>query len=873
MELLRCRLAATAASGPAIGTTVSCLPMAAGDVLDRGDPGTSLQLVMATYKVTVATGDMVEAGTNNSISITLVGSYGESRQTTISFLFLPGKVGMGIGTKGTRGAPSLLVYLVAPQAICPFPQKPFPPLQEKSLSVHCGQDLGPIVLIRLHKWRLFLEDAWFCKDVRVTAPNGTLYRFPCYQWLEGVTTVEVREGSGKKLVDDKLQILKEHRHRELAARQEAYRWKNFAQGWPRCLNVDSIFELDSNIQFSRIRANNFTGFLIFQGASHFLSGFLLRRSSWNSLDEMRTIFSRTQGRDIVTIALVPEYVAKHWQEDDFFGSQFLNGNNPIIIHRCTTLPLKFPVTPEMVAGSLGGGTDLGKELQEGRIFIVDYKVLEDIPTDTIYGRQQYIAAPLCLLHQGTDGLLRPIAIQVGVSHSKSCYEEGGNGSIPPCDLPQLSQTPGPHSPIFLPSDDEWDWLLAKTWVRNADFYSHQLLTHLLRTHLFGEVFAIATLRHLPTCHPLFKLLMPHFHFTLHINTLARTVLINQGGLIDKTLENMVWSLAPSALPNHGWPFSQGSGVTYEGLLLVVERGLEQVTYTSLCLPDDIRHRGMSHVPNYHYRDDGMSLWEAIESFVTGIVTFYYDGDAAVSGDTELQAWVMDIFTNGFLGRTSSGIPSSLQTVVELIKFLTMVMFTCSAQHAAVNNGQYDLGAFVPNAPSSMRHPPPSKKGRAFLQHFLDTIPEVATTANILVALILLSSQLKDRVSLAPQSPCAPSNSSVGLGNCKRCPQGWMSPPLVSPSLGDTHHCSTPTRVPENPQIAPRGSRVPDAVSLQRLLGQYPEEWFTEAEPRRLIRAFQGRLEEIRDRIEERNHLAELRYNYLNPLETENSISI
>ncbi|NWR40128.1 LOXE3 isomerase, partial [Tachuris rubrigastra] len=345
---------------------------------------------------------------------------------------------------------------------------------------------------------------------------------------------------------------------------------------------------------------------------------------------------------------------------------------------------------------------------------------------------------------------------------------------------QLSQTPGPSSPIFLPSDDEWDWLLAKTWVRNADFYSHQLLTHLLRTHLFGEVFAVATLRHLPTCHPLFKLLMPHFRYTLHINTLARSVLINPGGLIDK-----------------------GSGATYEGLKLVVQRGLEQVTYTSLCLPDDIRHRGMSHIPNYHYRDDGMSLWKAIESFVTGIVTFYYGGDAAVSADTELQAWVMDIFTNGFLGRTSSGVPSSLQTVAELIKFLSMVMFTCSAQHAAVNNGQYDFGAFVPNAPSSMRHPPPREKGRAFLQHFLDTVPEVATTANILVTLILLSSQLKDR----------------------------------------------------------------------RLLGQYPEERFTEAEPRRLIRAFQKQLEEIRDRIEERNYLAELRYNYLNPLETENSISI
>ncbi|NXF59383.1 LOXE3 isomerase, partial [Ciccaba nigrolineata] len=280
------------------------------------------------------------------------------------------------------------------------------------------------------------------------------------------------------------------------------------------------------------------------------------------------------------------------------------------------------------------------------------------------------------------------------------------------------------------------------------------------------------------CH--LQLLVPHFHFTLHINTLARTVLINPGGVIDKA-----------------------SGVTYEGMLLIVRRGLESVTYTSLCLPDDIRHRGLSHLPNYHYRDDGLKLWEAIASFVGGIVDFYYGEDAVVSGDAELQAWVMDIFTNGFLGRTSSGIPSSLQTVAELSKFLTMVMFTCSTQHAAVNNGQYDLGAYMPNAPSSMRHPPPREKGKAFLQHFLDTVPEVDTTANILVALILLSSRLKD----------------------------------------------------------------------VRLLGQYPEERFTEVEPRRLIRAFQGRLEEIRDHIEERNQWAELRYNYMNPLETENSISI
>ncbi|KAM6225670.1 polyunsaturated fatty acid lipoxygenase ALOX15B-like [Spheniscus humboldti] len=691
-------------------------------------PGAIAWLTMPVYKVTVAMGDILKGGTNKSISITLVGSRGERCRTTINYWFLP----------GTGSCPPTLSRFL------PTPH------QEKDMTMRCEQDLGRIVLIRLHKWRLFLEDAWVCRDIRVMGPDGTLYRFPCYQWLEGVTTAEVQEGSGKKLVDDELEILKQHWQHELKAQQEAYQWKSFIEVWPRCLNVGSILELDSNVQFSCVRATNFTGVLIFQGAFHLLAGFLLRPTFWKSLDEMRSIFSWTRGREI----------------DDFFSYQFFNGNNPIIIQHCVVLPAKFPVTPEMVAGSLGGGTNLGKEMQEGQIFIVDY--------------------------EGADGLLRPITVQVGTSHPKpvdnpTVVVERRWSHHVVC-VPVLSQTLGPTSPIFLQSDAEWDWLLAKTW-RNADFYSHQVLTHPLRTHLFGEVFAITTLRQLPTCHPLFKLLVPHFHFTLCINTLAQSVLINPGGVIDK-----------------------GSGVTCKGMLLIVQQGLEKATYTSLCLPDDIWHRGVVHLPSHRYRDDAMSLWEAIERwhkglggscFISGIVAFYYGEDVAVSRDAELQAWVVDIFTNGFLGRTSSGIPSSLRTVAELSKFLTMVVFTCSVQHAAINNGQYDLGAFLPNAPSSMCHPLPAEKGKAFLQHFLNPVPEVDTTANILVALFLLSLRLS----------------------------GVVNAP-----------------------------------------GTYLEERFMEVEPHWLIRAFQGQLEEIRDRIEERNHWAKLRYNYMNLLETENSIS-
>uniref|UniRef100_A0A8C0GU15 Arachidonate lipoxygenase 3 n=1 Tax=Chelonoidis abingdonii TaxID=106734 RepID=A0A8C0GU15_CHEAB len=422
-----------------------------------------------------------------------------------------GAVGMGV--RGACSACATLSFLIVQEPrLCARSSNPTPVLclsQVREYKVPSKRALGPILLIRLHKepYSFFPENMWYCNTVRVTSPEGNTYCFPCYRWIQGYRTVELAEST------------------------EGCEAQGAACG-------------------SRHRAHAVGGSCSLSPAlcAHRLleckvKGFLDRPYSWEKLSDIPKLFWFYGNR-------VSEYVTKHWQEDAFFGYQYLNGFNPVLIRKCTALPENFPVTQEMVAGS---------------IYIADYKLLEDIPTTKVNGHQQYIAAPLCLLHQKPSGEVVPLAIQ-------------------------LSQHPGPDSPIFLPSDSEWLWTLAKTWVRNSEFHLHEVTSHLLRAHLLAEVFAVATQRQLPMCHPLYKLLIPHVRFSIHIDVLARTFLISPGGVFDRAI-----------------------ATGRRGLAVLLRKALENLTYRTLCLPDDIQERGVASLRNYYYRDDGLKIWAAIES--------------------------------------------------------------------------------------------------------------------------------------------------------------------------------------------------------------------------------------------------------------------
>ncbi|KAL3999916.1 metalloproteinase inhibitor 2 [Sarotherodon galilaeus] len=376
-----------------------------------------------------------------------------------------------------------------------------------------------------------------------------------------------------------------------------------------------------------------------------------------------------------------------------FGYQFLNGVNPMLIRCCKALPKNFPVTGDMV--SLHGGGSLADEMMKGNIFLCDYKLLDGVQPNTINRKKQYLMAPLILLQKTPDNKLMPIAIQ-------------------------LKQKPAKDNPIFLPTDSEYDWLLAKIFVRSADFNFYEVSVHLLRTHLLAEVFTVSLLHNLPMLHPLYKLLMPHTRYTLQINVLARQLLISKTGVLTR--------------------FAASGG---KGVITILQKSLSSLTYSSLCIPDDIAERGLKDVPNFYYRDDGLKLWEIIFRFVKEILTSYYKTDAEVQKDSELQKWIQDIYEHGFLSQASTGIPQKFSTVDEMVKFVTMVIFTCSAQHSAVNSGQYDFGAWMPNSPVTLQLPPPTKKGKASEKSMLDTFPDIQTTVHGMAVMWLLSKQSSD----------------------------------------------------------------------------------------------------------------------------------
>jgi linoleate 9S-lipoxygenase len=83
--------------------------------------------------------------------------------------------------------------------------------------------------------------------------------------------------------------------------------------------------------------------------------------------------------------------------------------------------------------------------------------------------------------------------------------------------------------------EAWVWHLAKAYANVNDYCWHQLISHWLNTHAVMEPFVIATNRQLSVTHPVHKLLQPHYRDTMNVNSSARQLLVNAGGIFETTV--------------------------------------------------------------------------------------------------------------------------------------------------------------------------------------------------------------------------------------------------------------------------------------------------------------------------------------------------
>jgi arachidonate 15-lipoxygenase len=356
---------------------------------------------------------------------------------------------------------------------------------------------------------------------------------------------------------------------------------------------------------------------------------------------------------------------------------------------------------------MGNSDSLQAAMAEGRVYLADYAILDGALNGTFGAEpqiQKYSYAPLAMFavpaNDAPNRLLHPVAIQCG-------------------------QSPAEY-PVITPSMGDRAWLMAKTIVQVADTNFHEAVTHLARTHLLIEPFVIATHRQLPSTHPssthpLFKLLVPHFQGTLAINYAAHEFLVAPRGGVNELLSS-----------------------TIENSRVLAVKGLQVRGFNADMLPRRLKDRGVddqSVLPMYPYRDDGLLIWEAIHNWVEAYLGLYYNSDEDVQGDRSLQNWAEELvaFDGGRLYDFGDGGDGKIKTLEYLIDAVTMVIFTASAQHAAVNFPQKGIMSFAPAMPTAGYETAKAVGAGTTKQDWLNLLPPLDQAQQQLNLLYLLGS--------------------------------------------------------------------------------------------------------------------------------------
>ncbi|XP_037487742.1 linoleate 9S-lipoxygenase-like isoform X2 [Triticum dicoccoides] len=410
---------------------------------------------------------------------------------------------------------------------------------------------------------------------------------------------------------------------------------------------------------------------------------------------------------------VPQVISANrtaWRTDEEFARQTLAGANPLSIELVTGLPLTSKldravygdqdskITKEHIEKNLGNMT-VAQAIEKDRLYVVDHhdwvmpylKRINELPGDEEKGeisqRKSYATRTLFFLQD--DSTLKPLAIELSSPHPKD-ERLGGTSTVytPPDELKAGDAA----------SDTFTAWDLAKAHAASNDACKNNYVLHWLRTHATMEPVVLAANRQMSVLHPIHKLLKPHFRNTLDTNSTARHIVIGsgderQGGAFYRNMHEVNFFTG-----KYGMEMSSKAYASYN--------------FTELAFPNELIKRGVARgdpkkaeelellIKDYPYAVDGLEIWTAIKEWVTDYCAIYYaDGDGAVAGDSELQAWWSEVRNVGHGDLRDAPWWPAMDSVDDLVETCSTIIWLGSAYHSAVSFGQYAYNGFVPNRPT------------------------------------------------------------------------------------------------------------------------------------------------------------------------------
>lgn len=411
-------------------------------------------------------------------------------------------------------------------------------------------------------------------------------------------------------------------------------------------------------------------------------------------------------------------ISNQFQQDLIFAYLQVGGYNPVVIEQINQLDSRIEITPEQysaIATKFGIEDSLDAALENGRLYLADYSILEGLVNGTYPTQQKYLAVPIALFAVPPIGSISRSLFPVAISYHQTSISNQ-----------RLLFTP-------LDADDNGEpWMTAKNIVEMANSNHHELISHLGRTHLVVEAFVVPT-NNLPDNHALKCLLKPHLEGTVFINYGAHTLLVAPGGTVDSLL---------------------GSSIGADQSLTAQATQSYLFNFNDIAFPKTLENRGVTDttkLPTYPYRDDGLLIWNAIESWVTDYFQLFYSSDAEVVNDQNLQNWASTLVSHegGRLQNFGDDGQGQIKTVNYLVQVVSTVIFIASAQHAAVNFPQKEFMMYSPAFPLARYLPAPTNTQKR--QSFIEGLPSLDKAQDQINTLYLLGSVYYTRLGYYSES--------------------------------------------------------------------------------------------------------------------------